>query len=160
MKNSNPHIYHFEKRKSIMANPKKASILVLLSIISIFNLCFCTDKHKDAMVMGVDFEWQPIDYGSNDNPKILLTNVPEGTKRFFVSLVDLNITTYDHGGGYVDSNGSGIISRGSIKGNYNGPAPWLPNMIHDYEITVKAYDENDRVIGIGKKARKFLYGPK
>ena len=160
MKNIYFLTHHFKKTKSVLVKPKKASILVVLCIISIFNFCFCADKHKDAIVMDVDFEWQPIDYGSSDNPKILLANVPEGTKRFFVSLVDLNITTYDHGGGYVDSNGSGIISRGSIKGNYNGLAPWLPDMIHNYEITVKAYDENDRIIGIGKKVRKFLYGPK
>jgi hypothetical protein len=47
----------------------------------------------------------------------------------------------------------------SIKGNYNGPAPWLPDMIHDYEITVKAYDQNGKVIGVGKKVKTFLFGP-
>ena len=108
--------------------------------------------------MGVDFKWQPIDYGSQENPEIKLTSVPEGTKRFFVGLVDLNISTYDHGGGFVDNDGSGIIARGTIKGNYNGPAPWLPDMVHDYEITVKAYDEDEKVIGMGKKVETFTFG--
>ena len=160
MNNINSLIYPFEKAESVVAIPKKALIIVVVIMLSIFNFCSCTDKHKDAIVMGVDFEWQPIDNGSRDNPKILLTNVPEGTKRFFVSLIDLNIKTYDHGGGYVDNDGSGTIQRGAIEGNYYGPAPWLPDMIHDYEITVEAYDKNDKVIGIGKKVRKFLYGPK
>lgn len=108
--------------------------------------------------MGVDFKWQPIDYGSQENPEIKLTSVPEGTKRFFVGLVDLNISTYDHGGGFVDNDGSGIIARGTIKGNYNGPAPWLPDMVHDYEITVKAYDEDEKMIGMGKKVETFTFG--
>jgi phosphatidylethanolamine-binding protein (PEBP) family uncharacterized protein len=108
--------------------------------------------------MGVDFEWQRIDFGSTENPKIRLTGVPEGTKRFFVGLVDLDISTYDHGGGFVDNDGAGLIARGSVKGNYNGPAPWLPDMIHDYEITVKAYDEDEKLIGMGKNVKKFTFG--
>ncbi len=126
------------------------SILIILS---------CTNESKNAAVMGVEFEWQPVDFGSQENPQIKLTGVPEGTKRFFVGLVDLNVSTYDHGGGFVDNDESGLIARGTIKGNYNGPAPWLPDMIHDYEITVKAYDENDKVIGVGKRVEKFLFGP-
>ena len=110
--------------------------------------------------MGVEFEWQAIDFGSKENPEISLTNVPEGAKRFDVSLVDLDLKTYDHGGGSVENDGSNTIGRGSINGNYNGPAPWLPDMIHDYEITVKAYDQNGKVIGVGKSVRKFLFGPK
>jgi len=33
----------------------------------------------------------------------------------------------------------------------------MQGMIHNYEITVKAYDEKDTVIGIGKNAKKFLH---
>ena len=82
-----------------------------------------------------------------------------GYQTLFVGLVDLNVSTYDHGGGFVDNDESGTIARGTVKGNYNGPASWLPDMIHDYEITVKAYDENGKVIGVGKKVKKFLFGP-
>jgi len=73
-----------------------------------------------------------------------------------VSLVDLDLKPYNHGDGFVDNDNSGIIARGAIKGNYNGPAP-MQGMIHNYEITVKAYDEKDTVIGIGKNAKKFLH---
>jgi len=108
--------------------------------------------------MSVDFEWQPIDKGSQENPEIRITAVPENTKRFFVGLVDLNNKGFDHGGGFVDNDGSGIIARGAARGNYNGPDPPFPNMKHDYEITVKAYNEKRAVIGIGKKAKRFLHG--
>ena len=135
--------------------------LPFLSVLalSILILCSCTNESESLAVIGVEFEWQPTDYGSQENPQVQLTGVPEGTRRFFVGLVDLNISTYDHGGGFVDNEGSGIIARGTVKGNYNGPAPWLPDMIHDYEITVKAYDENGKVIGVGKTVKKFLFGP-
>ena len=50
--------------------------------------------------MTVFFEWQQIDKGSQENPETRLTGVPEGTKRFLVSLVDLNLKGFDHGSGY------------------------------------------------------------
>lgn len=137
----------------------KKTVFLLAMVLSMLTICSCTSESKDAALMGVDFEWQPIDFGSQENPKIQLTGVPEGTKRFLVSLVDLDLRSYDHGSGFADNDGSGIIARGAIKGNYNGPTPWLPGMIHKYEITVEAYDEKGIVIGIGKMAKTFLYGP-
>ena len=107
--------------------------------------------------MNIDFEWQQMDKGSQENPEIRLTGVPEDTKRFLVKLVDLNVKGFDHGSGFVDNDGSGIIARGATKGTYNGPDPPFPDMKHNYEITVKAYDENGNVIGIGKKAKIFLH---
>ena len=136
----------------------KATLSFLTVTVSLIVLCCCTDDARDVASMGVEFKWQPIDYAAQENPEIKLTGVPEGTKRFFVGLVDLNVSTYDHGGGFVDNDGSGFIARGTIQGNYNGPAPWLPDMIHDYEITVKAYDVDERVIGVGKKVEKFTFG--
>ena len=107
--------------------------------------------------MDVDFEWQQIDKGAQDNPEIRLTGVPPGTTRFLVSLVDLNLEGFDHGSGFADNDGTGIIARGAVKGSYNGPDPPFPSVKHTYEITVKAYDANGRVIGIGRNARQFLY---
>jgi phosphatidylethanolamine-binding protein (PEBP) family uncharacterized protein len=118
---------------------------------------FCTNETKNTAVIGVDFEWQQIDKGSQDNPEIRLTDVPEGTRRFLVSLVDLNLQGFDHGSGFVDNDGSGIIARGAVKGSYNGPDPPFPDMNHSYEITVTALDENGTAIGIGKKAKVFLF---
>jgi hypothetical protein len=156
-----PLLERVAKKGSFQKNKEdfmKKTIWFLTITLSFFLICSCTSDSKDVPSMGVDFKWQPIDYGSQENPEIKLTSVPEGTKRFFVSLVDLNISTYDHGGGFVDNDGSGIIARGTIKGNYNGPAPWLPDMVHDYEINVKAYDEDEKVIGMGKKVETFTFG--
>ena len=49
---------------------------------------------QDAAVVGVDFKWPPLDFGSSENPAIRLTGVPEGTRRFFVGPVDLDVSTY------------------------------------------------------------------
>ena len=59
-------------------------------------LCSCQNDSENAAQMNVDFEWQQIDKGSQENPEIRLTGVPEGTKRFLVSLVDLNLKGFDH----------------------------------------------------------------
>ena len=107
--------------------------------------------------MTVDFEWQQIGKGSQKNPEIHLKGVPEDSKRFLVSLVDLNLKGFDHGSGFVDNDGSGIIARGTVKGRYNNPDLPFPSAKHTYEITVMALDEKDTLIGIGKRAKVFLF---
>jgi phosphatidylethanolamine-binding protein (PEBP) family uncharacterized protein len=120
-------------------------------------ICSCTGEPKNVARMDIDFEWQRIDKASQENPEIRLTGVPEDTRKFLVSLVDLDLKGFDHGSGFVDNDGSGIIARGSTKGSYNGPDPPFPDMKHNYEITVTAYDAAGNVIGIGKKAKVFLF---
>ncbi len=134
----------------------KKVIFLSVIVLAVLIIISCKNDSTNTAVMGVEFQWLPIDHGSSKNPEILLTDVPEGTKRFHVSLIDLDLKSYDHGDGLVDNDNSGIIARGTIQGNYNGPSP-MKGMIHNYEITVKAYDEKDTVIGIGKKAKKFLH---
>ena len=97
--------------------PKKP-IYLILTIMPLLILLACANESQDAAVVGVEFEWQPIDFGSSENPEIRLLEVPEGTRRFFVGLVDLDVSTYDHGGGFAVKDGSGIIARGAVKGNY------------------------------------------
>ena len=126
-------------------------------LLVVFMAWSCTNESKNAAVMGVDFEWQQIDKGSSDNPEIRLTGVPEGTARFLVSLVDLDLKGFDHGSGFVDNDGSGFIARGATKGSYGGPDPPFSTVKHTYEITVTAYDATGKVIGIGKKAQPFVF---
>jgi len=135
----------------------KRAVFLLVVVLQMLIICSCKTESQDVAVMNIDFEWQPIDKASQENPEVRLTGVPEGTKHFLVKLVDLNVRGFDHGSGFVDNDGSGIIARGASKGTYNGPDPPFPDMKHNYEITVKAYDENGNVIGIGKKAKIFLH---
>ncbi len=135
----------------------KNGLFISLAVGMILLLSACSDEAENAAAMGVDFEWQQIDKGSTENPEIRLTGVPSGTRRFMVSLIDLNLNAFDHGSGFVDNDGSGIIRRGTVKGTYNGPDPPFPSAKHTYEITVKALDEQGGVIGIGKHAEPFLF---
>jgi len=121
-------------------------LIVVLWVLTAFS---CTTDPADLATIGVDFDWQPIDYSSSENPEIRLSHV---------KLIDLDVKTYDHGGGFVENDGTGIISRGSVKGTFNGPAPWFEDMVHDYQITVTAYNGNDSKIGIGKCVRKYTHG--
>ena len=65
---------------------------------------------------------------------------------------------YNHGGGTVGSDGSNVIGEGALK-KYEGPYP-PGNMKPRYEISVKALDENGKVIAFGKKMRRFPPEPK
>jgi len=136
----------------------RKSVILTAIALSILIICSCKNENRNVAEIGVDFDWQLIDNGSQKNPEIRLLGVPEEATRFFVGLVDLNNNGFDHGGGFVDNDGSGVIARGATKGTYNGPNPPFPNMIHNYEITVEAYDKKGTVIGIGRKAKKFPPG--
>jgi len=133
----------------------RKSVILTAIALSILIICSCKNENQNVAEIGVDFDWQLIDNGSQKNPEIRLSGVPEEATRFFVGLVDLNNNGFDHGGGFVDNDGSGVIARGATKGTYNGPNPPFPNMIHNYEITVEAYDKEGTVIGIGRTAKKF-----
>jgi phosphatidylethanolamine-binding protein (PEBP) family uncharacterized protein len=135
---------------------KSGYLYFVLSAALLLNWA-CAGEPENVVELGVDFKWQQNDKGSQDNPEIRLTGVPAGTTRFLVSLVDLNLKGFDHGSGYVDNDGSGIIARGAVKGSYNGPDPPFPSVKHTYEITVTAYDADGRIIGKGKKAKVFVY---
>lgn len=117
----------------------------------------CAGEPENIAAIEVNFEWQQIDKGATDNPELRLTGVPEGTTRFLVTLVDLNLKGFDHGSGYADNDGTGIIARGAVKGSYNGPDPPFPSVRHTYEITVTAYDAGVQVIGEGKQAKVFRF---
>jgi len=132
-------------------------IAILLFPLLLPFLNACTGDNPDAGKMGVDFQWQQKDQGSTDNPEIRLTGVPPGTTQFFVKLVDLDLPGFDHGGGFAANDGSGVIARGAARGNYNGPDPPWPKLGHTYEITVKAYDAQKNLLGIGKKALAFPF---
>jgi len=128
--------------------------LHLLLIGLIISICGCEKVCKDADNLSIDFSWSPRDRGSNENPEIHVKGFPESTKYFQVDLKDLNVKSYPHGGGTVDNDGSGVIARGSIKGEYIGPNP-PPGRKNDYEIAITAYDENDKIVGIGRLTKKF-----
>ena len=112
----------------------------------------CSDDYANLPQMSVDFSW-PKNQKCFDkrSPKIALENIPKTTKSFQINMDDLD-NRYDHGGGTVPFKGPGIIAEGSLKA-YRGPCPSYGSP--RYQLTVKAIDENGKIIAAGRQIKKF-----
>ena len=110
-------------------NLKKLILILLLFPINLFSADF-----------SLDFEWGNIEKCNTgkpntvDNPTFKLTNVPEGTKWINFKLKDINVPSYNHGGGWVEYTGENEIKPGEFK--YKSPCP--PDGPHKYEWTASA----------------------
>ena len=100
----------------------------------------------------ITFKFERKHKCSATSPKITLTGVPEGTVTFKAVLKDHDATSWDHGGGTVSNDGSGVIGAGALTECYNGPCP--PSS-HLYEIIVKALDANNNELAEAGKKRMF-----
>lgn len=93
-----------------------------------------------AAAFAIAFEWGDIPLCTSgtpnlvDNPRFTLQNVPAGTKFIAFKLVDLNVPSYQHGGGTVAYAGQEVIEPGAFK--YESPCP--PSGSHTYEWTARA----------------------
>jgi hypothetical protein len=103
------------------------SIIIVFAIFSVF--LGCAEDYSNLPQISVDFS----------------------TMSFQISMFDLD-NRYDHGGGTVVNDGSNLISEGALK-QYEGPSPMFGSP--RYEISVKAVDENGRIVTFGKKMRRF-----
>ncbi len=126
-------------------------LLNLLIVALIFSFYSCEKVSPNAVELSVDFSWvgmKPCGWG---NPEIRFSGVPEKTKFIQIHMYD-NVYRHDHGKVTVPFTGNGIIKRDrfiEIQGPCPGDSPGR------YEITIKAIDENEVVIGMGSKERYF-----
>ena len=116
----------------------------------------CVKKADNYQQLAVNFEWAGGGL-SSPNPEIKITNPPAGTAFFKVQMTDLDMTSFDHGGGTVPStikNGMATIEQGSLKG-YRGPEPPAAQS-HRYMIKVFALNKDQTlVLGEGKAVRSY-----
>lgn len=95
-----------------------------------------------AQEFAIEFEWGDIPLctsGSPNtvpNPRFVLSGVPDGTKVISFKMTDLDVPSYNHGGGKIEYTGQGVVEPGAFK--YKSPCP--PNGSHTYEW--KAYAKN------------------
>jgi phosphatidylethanolamine-binding protein (PEBP) family uncharacterized protein len=132
-----------------MIKIKLSTIFLLLLILG----CATAQIAPDAAELSVDFSWKGIERCSKYSPQIRIKDIPTGTKYFEVKLKDLDARGWNHGGGKVENNDSGIIQAGALRSGYNGPCP--PSGSHPYQFTVKAVNEEGIIIGIGKAVKEF-----
>ncbi len=84
------------------------------------------------------------------SPAFVLRGLPEGTTQVTFKLVDLDVPTYNHGGGKVKVDQDGQLPFGAFK--YKSPCP--PNGVHTYEwrATAKA---GRKVLATATARRKY-----
>jgi phosphatidylethanolamine-binding protein (PEBP) family uncharacterized protein len=92
----------------------------------------------------LSFEWGDIPLCTTGNPnivpnpKFVLSNIPEGTKFIQFKLTDLDVPSYNHGGGIVEYTGNNTIEPGAFE--YKSPCP--PGGSHRYRWTATAKKKN------------------
>jgi hypothetical protein len=135
-----------------MKNNYKA-LLLSISILSILPLYGCAGKvSPNAVNFEVNTNWTATSRCSSTSPEIKVTSIPPSTEKLKVSLVDLNMMSYNHGGGTFMYDGSNIIPLGALN-SFNGPCP--PSGQHEYRITVKAVDSSGMTIGFGSDTQSL-----
>ena len=98
-----------------------------------------------ALSFDFSFDWKGLELCTSGkpnkvkNPTFKLKNVPEGTKFIRFKLVDLNVPSYNHGGGVAVYDGSGVIKPGAFK--YKSPCP--PDGAHVYEWRATAQSKKN-----------------
>ncbi len=135
---------------------KNHFILLLVTVVISVTGCVATIPVSDrAVALDISFDWTSTSgcASTSPSPPITVSNIPDGTKYLKVTMVDLDNTSYRHGGGEVTYDGSGSIIEGALN-SYEGPCP--PSGAHTYEITVQALiEDKSLVIGQGSFSRKY-----
>ena len=84
------------------------------------------------------------------SPAFVLRDVPAGTTEIRFKLVDLDVPSYNHGGGRVRISGSGQMPAGVFR--YKSPCP--PNGSHTYEWRAEARAGN-QVLATATARRRY-----
>jgi phosphatidylethanolamine-binding protein (PEBP) family uncharacterized protein len=124
-----------------------AAIVVLLFTMA-GGECAAAKVSPNEVELQVEYVWTPPSKCSTVSPEITVSGVPASTKQLNVTLTDLDVPTYNHGGGTLKYEGSNVIPSGALK-NYRGPCP--PSGQHRYTIHVDAIDASGVIVGSGKK---------
>ena len=114
---------------------------------------FCQRAEDMAVALQVSFEWNPPCTNLLKSPEITIESVPEGTVQFYVGLTDLDLPSFDHGGGFIPYRSENVIPAGAVEG-YQGPSPPY-GVIHSYEIMVEALGPSKEVLGVGRAKKRF-----
>ena len=109
----------------------------------------------------ISFEWGDIPLCTSgnpntvENPRFVLSNVPEKTKFISFKLIDLDSPNYDHGGGKIEYTGNNVIEPGVFK--YKSPCP--PSGSHRYEWTAYAKESDGFFSGSIGSAKAMIKYP-
>ena len=122
-------------------------------------LLLITTTELYAQTLNVDFKWMLKHQCSKSSPELKVENITKGTVEMRIQMIDLDMRTFNHGGGNL-KNEAGFpvtftIAEGALQ-SYTGPCP--PNFSsfgHDYEFFVVAVDKQNNEVGKGSKKKTF-----
>ena len=122
-------------------------------------LLLITTTELYAQTLNVDFKWMLKHQCSKSSPELKVENIPKSTVEMRIQMIDLDMRTFNHGGGNL-KNEAGFpstftIAEGALQ-SYTGPCP--PNFSsfgHDYEFFVVAVDKQNNEVGKGSKKKTF-----
>lgn len=118
------------------------------TIAAAFALCLViAPASVRAEGFSISFKW------CSGSSEIRLAGVPKGTATLEARMVDLWVTSYDHGGGAVVYKGQKTIPCGAIS-KFRGPAP-PAGQVHDYRWTVRALGADGSELAVAEAVRKF-----
>lgn len=108
----------------------------------------------------ISFEWGDIPLCTSgnpnivENPKFILSNVPENTKIISFTLKDLDAPDYNHGGGKIVYTGNNVIEPGAFK--YKSPCPPSGSHRYSWTATAKEIDSfSGSSIGKAKSMKRY-----
>ena len=102
-----------------------------------------------AQSFSASFRWCP-----QASPAFSLRGVPKGTAKINLTMMDLDVPSFQHGGGDVAYSGQNSIPCGALsKATYSGPNP--PSGSHTYRWTIKALNAGGGVLAQTTAQRRF-----
>ena len=111
--------------------------IVVLLVALVLPVCTNAGDFK------IEFTWDGLKRCTSGRPNIVsnpifkVMGVPKGTVGIDFRLKDLNVPSYNHGGGWIDISKDGKVAANSFK--YKSPCP--PSGKHKYEWTAKAKEK-------------------
>ena len=127
------------------------SVLLAMSAIAVSASAAAAD-------MSVSFKWGNIPLCTTGNPnrvanpEFVLKGVPKGTNKIVFKLTDLDVRSYNHGGGSIKVKSSGNMKIPSGAFKYKSPCP--PNGKHTYEWKVTA-KKGGKTLASATSRRKY-----
>lgn len=122
-------------------------------------VCFFIPTFSQAQGLTVDYTWKLKHKCSASSPELKVDGIPSNTAELSVTMIDHDMRSFNHGGGFVKNEAgfpsSFALPEGALK-SYKGPCP--PNFSsfgHDYEFIVVAKDKSNNELAKGGKKKTF-----
>ena len=121
----------------------KISLVVVFISLFFCESCSRNDETGSIVKLSVDFV-----YDTNNperSPEIHLKNVPAGVDHLSIGFDDAT-NEWEHGGGIIPYDGSGVINAGALKEFKGLTTTWAFPKIR---LTVKAFNMSNQLVGKG-----------